>query len=289
VALRLRFWGTRGSVPAPGPHTARFGGNTPCLELRSGSGALVVLDAGTGARALGIHLVAEARGVPITGDVFVTHLHWDHVQGIPFFEPLFSHGNRFVIHGPRALDGLLEQAVRAQMASPYFPVSFDTLPAQVTFAAIPEVGLVDRATLGYAVRAFDVRHPDHAVGYRVTCTESARAMAYVPDNEIACGASDERWRDRLLDHLRGAELLVHDAMYSADEVGLRRGWGHSSHVEATALAIDAGVATLALFHHHPDRSDAEIDALVGECERLVSARGSSLRVIAAAEGLVLDV
>jgi phosphoribosyl 1,2-cyclic phosphodiesterase len=289
VAMRLRFWGTRGSVPAPGPHTARYGGNTPCLELRTDRGAIVLLDAGTGARALGIHLVAEARGTQITAELYVTHLHWDHVQGVPFFEPLFSDGNRFVVRGPHALGARVEQAVRAQMASPLFPVSFDTLPADVAFVPMPEDGHVDRAALGYSIRAFDVRHPDHAVGYRVTCTESGRSAAYVPDNEIASGASDERWRERLLDHLRGVELLVHDAMYSADEVGLRRGWGHSSHIEATALAIDAGVRTLALFHHHPDRSDAEIDTFVADCERVVASRGASLRVIAAAEGLTLDV
>ena len=208
---------------------------------------------------------------------------------MPFFEPLFSAGNQFVVRGPHALGARVEQAVRAQMASPFFPVSFDALPADVAFVPMPAAGHVDRAALGYSIHAFDVRHPDHAVGYRITCSESGRAAAYVPDNEIACGASDERWRERLLDHLRGTELLVHDAMYSADEVGLRRGWGHSSHVEATALAIDAGVGTLALFHHHPDRTDAEIDALVVECVELVAARGASLRVIAAAEGLTVDV
>jgi ribonuclease BN (tRNA processing enzyme) len=225
----------------------------------------------------------------VIADVFVTHLHWDHVQGFPFFEPLWSEGSRLVVRGPHALGVRVEQTVRAQMTAPMFPVSFDAVRARVDFDPLPADGVVDCAALGYHARAFPVHHPDEAVGYRIACSATGRSIAYVPDNEIAGRRGDAGGRDRLLAHLRGAELLVHDAMYGSVEIEGRRGWGHSSHVEATDLALEAGVQTLALFHHNPDRTDAEIDAMVAECERHVAHRGGALRVIGAAEGLVLEV
>ena len=289
MAMRLRFWGTRGSVPSPGAHTARYGGNTACLELRPEGGGLVILDAGTGIRALGAALCASAPPTPIAADVFVTHLHWDHVQGFPFFEPLWAGGNRIVVRGPHALGTRVEESIRAQMTAPMFPVPFDAVQARVVFEPLPHDGRVEHAALGYEARAFAVHHPDHAVGFRIACTATGRSVAYVPDNEIACPRGDADGRDRLLSQLRGAELLVHDAMYTSGEVGQRRGWGHSSHIEATELALDAGVEALALFHHNPDRTDAEIDAMVAECGRHVARDGRALRVISASEGLVLDV
>jgi phosphoribosyl 1,2-cyclic phosphodiesterase len=289
VALRLRFWGTRGSVPSPGAHTARYGGNTACVELRTSDGGLVVLDAGTGIRALGTALVRPGARLPVRADVFVTHLPWDHVQGFPFFEPLWADGNRFVVRGPHALGARVEESMRAQMAAPMFPVSFDAVLARVAFEPLPADGILDQPALSYHARAFPVQHPDGAVGYRIACAATGRSIAYVPDNEIALHPGDRSGRDRLLAHLRGTELLVHDAMYSSEEVEQRRGWGHSSHIEATDLALEAGVQTLALFHHNPDRTDAEIDAMVAECERHVAHRGGALRVLGAAEGLVLEV
>ena len=289
MALRLRFWGTRGSVPSPGAHTARYGGNTACLEVRTADDGLVILDAGTGIRALGTALVRPGAPQPVTADVFVTHLHWDHVQGFPFFEPLWVDGNRFVVRGPHALGARVEESIRAQMSSPMFPVSFDAMLARVDFEPLPDDGILDRAAHAYHARAFTVHHPDHAVGYRIACSATGRSVTYVPDNEISSRRGDSAGRERLLAHLRGTELLVHDAMYASGEIEHRRGWGHSSHIEATDLALDAGVETLALFHHNPDRTDAEIDAMVAECERHVERRGSALRVIGAAEGLTLEV
>jgi phosphoribosyl 1,2-cyclic phosphodiesterase len=214
----------------------------------------------------------------------VTHAHWDHVQGLPFFAPLYRAEARVRIYGPPALGVALERAVRDQMRPPAFPVSFDALPARVTFHVAHEDG-VECGDL--RVRPLPVRHPGGAVGWRVDRTDGA-AVAYMPDNEIA-GASEGPSRTAWLAALRGVGLLVHDATYTREELPLRRGWGHSSWDEAVRLACEAGVERLLLFHHHPDRSDRAVEAVVAESRALVESLGASLRVVAAAEGLVLHV
>lgn len=298
MSLTARFWGTRGSVPCPGPTTLRYGGNTPCLEVRTADGALIILDAGTGMRALGRALTrrpaerstdgSERRATPIVGDLFLTHLHWDHIQGLPFFAPLYREEHRFTVWCPSAIVADAERVVRSQMSPGVFPVDFDQLRATVEFR-IADVG--DVACSGADVRALPVRHPGGALGFRVAGPDGA-ALVYVPDNELDPAAPYDAppdWRDRLVEFARGARLLVHDGMYTPAEHGGRRGWGHSTYTEALALAIDAGVETLALFHHDPERGDEELDAVVAECRAMAEARGSEVRVIAAAEGLELEV
>jgi len=287
VTLDVRFWGTRGSVPSPGPATVRYGGNTPCLELRSATGALVILDAGTGVRALGQTIFAAgepARAV----DVFLSHLHWDHVQGLPFFSPLFQAGRRIVVWSASPAD--TEDVLRGQMSPRVFPVPFAEMRATVRFCA---ADCADRRGDGYYVRCTHVRHPGGALGFRFSADPAmAGGVVYVPDNELDPGApydSEPGWRDRLVAFARGARLLVHDAMYTPAEGPARRGWGHSTYAEAVHLALDAEVDTLALFHHHPERADGDVDAIVEECRRLVAAERRALTVLAAAEGLRLTV
>lgn len=274
----MRFWGVRGSVPAPGPHTRRYGGNTPCLEVRCGS-ALLVFDLGTGVRALG---EALARGgAPVEATVFVSHYHHDHLQGLPFFTPLFDPRNRFTVYGaPR--DGQDVRALLAgQMRQPYFPVTADEVfRSRVTYRDVRPGRAV---RVGEArVRALELNHPGGSLGYRVDF--GGRALVYATDVEHGSAADA-----RLADFARGADVLVYDAMYSDDEyrgVGggpSRVGWGHSTWQAAVAMASAAGVGRLVLFHHDPARSDAEVDRFV----RL--ARRHRPEAIAAAEALVLDV
>ena len=294
MPFTLTFWGTRGSVPSPGPRTARYGGNTPCVELRTADGALLVLDAGTGIRELGRALAERAGGAPIEGEVFVTHAHWDHIQGLPFFAPLFDRGNRFTIWGPAAIRAELARAVKDQMSPIVFPVSFDSLGAAISFRGVVSGGKVQEGK-GYAVRAMPVRHPGGAVGYRFgetveACNGGDGALVYISDNELDPGAQydvSDSWRRDLLAFTRGAAVLVHDAMYTAQEYERHRGWGHSTYAEAVVLAVEAGVRTLVLFHHDPDRTDEELDRRVEECEAMAREAGSDLRVVAAAEGLTL--
>jgi len=290
MTLRLRFWGTRGSIPAPGAETVRYGGNTPCVEVTTGTGWLIILDAGTGMRALGQSLVERANGGGIAGDIFLTHAHWDHIQGIPFFAPIFQQGNHFNIWGSKTLQTSLDRVIRDQMSPVVFPVTFDGLSARIDFFEIAEER---RAGNGYEVTAFAVQHPGGALGYRLSAADSAgSSFVYISDNEL--GSSDlypvrDGWRQRLTEFVRGAKLLVHDATYTTDEYQQRRGWGHSTYEDAVDLALEAGVEELVLFHHKPERSDAEVDRCVAQCRELVAARGGTVRVIAAAEGMTLTV
>jgi len=290
MSLRLQFWGTRGSIPSPGPSTVRYGGNTPCIELRTPEGWLIILDAGTGIRELGRSLLARADGAPIAGDIFLTHAHWDHIQGIPFFGPIFQRGNHFTIWGAKTLARSVDHVVRDQMSPVVFPVTFEELDATIDFCQIDEECREGR---GYVVRAFQVRHPGGALGYRFSVAgNSDRALVYISDNELGAGADyDTRtgWRERLVEFVRGARVLVHDTMYTAEEYDHHRGWGHSTYDDAVDLALEAGVEQLVLFHHKPERSDDEVDRRVEECRALAKRRGGKLEVLAAAEGMTLTV
>jgi phosphoribosyl 1,2-cyclic phosphodiesterase len=288
VSLRLQFWGTRGSIPSPGPATVRYGGNTPCVEVRTSTGWLIVLDAGTGIRELGRSLMERANGAPIEGDIFLTHAHWDHIQGIPFFGPMFQHGNRFTIWGSKALEPTLDRVVRGQMAPAVFPVAFEQLGAKIDFCELTDGR---RSANGYEIRAFSVRHPGGALGYRIAESgNGAAALVYISDNELGAGATyDTRpgWRAELVEFVRSARVLVHDTTYTTAEYEQHRGWGHSTYEDAVDLALDAGVDTLVLFHHKPERTDAEVDSCLAACREVVERRGARLRIVAAAEGLML--
>jgi phosphoribosyl 1,2-cyclic phosphodiesterase len=288
VSFRVQFWGTRGSIPSPGPTTVRYGGNTPCVEVRTSSGWLIVLDAGTGIRELGRSLIARANGAPIRGDIFLTHAHWDHIQGMPFFGPLFQQGNHFTIWGPKSLAPTLDRVLRSQMSPVVFPVAFEQLQATIDFCEITDGR---RSANGYEVRTFDVRHPGGALGYRFAEGDnSAPALVYISDNELGTGAAyDTRanWRRELVEFVRGARLFVHDTTYTAAEYDHHRGWGHSTYEDAVELALDAGVETLVLFHHKPERTDDEVDQRAAECRVIAEQRGKRLRIVAAAEGLTL--
>ncbi|HEX8725856.1 MAG TPA: MBL fold metallo-hydrolase [Gemmatimonadaceae bacterium] len=290
MSLHLRFWGTRGSIPSPGPQTVRFGGNTPCVELRTADGWLIVLDAGTGLRELGQSLIARAAGAPVAGDLFLTHAHWDHIQGIPFFAPVFQRGNHFTIWGARTLETSIDRVVRDQMSPVVFPVAFDALDAGIEFRELPPDSLRRH---GCDVATYPVRHPGGALGFRFREAQpGARALVYIADNELGAGGTydaPDGWRSGLVDFVRGAHVLIHDATYTTDEYAQYRGWGHSTFDDAVALALEAGIDRLLLFHHKPERSDDELDARVAECRSLARKRGGTLDVVAAAEGMELTI
>ncbi|NUO39804.1 MAG: MBL fold metallo-hydrolase [Gemmatimonadaceae bacterium] len=290
MSLSLRFWGTRGSIPSPGLATARYGGNTPCVELRTAEGWLVILDAGTGIRELGRSLMSRANGHGVEGDIFLTHAHWDHIQGIPFFAPLFHRGNHFTIWGSRSLQTSIDRVVRDQMSPVVFPVTFEELQARIDFQELAEER---RAGSGYEVAAMAVRHPGGALGYRFTeSNRTGGGLVYVSDNELSAAArydTPRGWRARFVEFVRGAAVLVHDTMYRAEEYRNFVGWGHSTYEDAVELALEASVDRLVLFHHHPERTDDEVDRCVAACRELVQARGARLEIIAAAEGMTLIV
>jgi ribonuclease BN (tRNA processing enzyme) len=257
-------------------------------ELRTEEGRLVILDAGTGIRELGRSLTERAQGAAIEGDIFLTHAHWDHIQGIPFFAPLFRKGNRFTIWGSKSLQMSIDRVVRDQMSPVVFPVSFEELQAQIDFEELAEE---QRAGTGYHVAAMAVRHPGGALGYRFWDGEvGPRSLVYVSDNELSPRATYEElpgWRERFVKFARGAAVLVHDTMYTAKEYDAFVGWGHSTHEDSVVLALEAGVEKLVLFHHRPERSDDEVDQCVATCRALVQSQGARLEVVAAAEGMSL--
>ena len=291
MSLRVQFWGTRGSIPSPGLKTVRYGGNTPCVEVRTEDGWLIMLDAGTGARELGRSLIERANGAAISGDIFLTHAHWDHIQGLPFFGPVFQRGNHFTIWGSKSLETSIDRVVRDQMSPVVFPVTFEQLDAVIDFRELAE-GEETEGT-GFRVQAHPVRHPGGALGYRFsTRNGSNRALVYISDNELNPTAKYDlprKWRHNLVEFVRGAAVLIHDTMYTREEYDHHRGWGHSTYEDAIELALDAEVETLVLFHHKPERTDDEVDRRMEECLALVKKRGGKLAVVAAAEGLSMNV
>lgn len=288
--MRIRLWGTRGSCPSPGPGTVAFGGNTTCVEVRGDDGHLVILDAGTGIRELGRSLVNSADGRSISGDVFFSHAHWDHIQGLPFFTPAFQSGNHFRLFGAPTLLQSLELVLRQQMSPVVFPVAFDDLHARMEFRELTGHRLFEN---GIDVSAISVRHPGGALGFRLAPSGAPdRSLVFIPDNEMdrfgdqAPGAPT---REELTRFARGARVLIHDAMYTGAEYMDHRGWGHSSYRDAVDLAIAADVQTLVLFHHDPERSDAALVAQLALCREMVNERNGTVEVVAAAEGMELEI
>ncbi|HEX6369923.1 MAG TPA: MBL fold metallo-hydrolase [Longimicrobium sp.] len=274
--LTATCWGTRGSIPAPGPATLRYGGNTSCLDVQA-DGRRYVFDAGTGIRALSRHLAPEGA---IEAELFLTHFHWDHVQGFPFCSQLYHPDTRVRVHGPPQDGAGVATVLAGIMAPSYFPVPLDALAAGVEFVDVDALPWTDGTV---EVAALRVCHPGFTCGYRLRA--GGASLAYVPDNELR-GADGALYR-RMVELVAGVDLLVHDAMCRDDEYARYRGWGHSSVGDAVRLAEDAGARRLLLFHYAPERSDDELDGIVREVRRGLAERGSALRVDGAAEGVAI--
>ena len=281
----VTFWGTRGSIPTPGPHTARYGGNTSCVCVAAGGDRLVVLDAGTGIRPLGM-TVNGGNGGPLNLDILLTHTHWDHIQGLPFFKPLFRQGNKVRIFGTPQEEVSLETILERQNHPAVFPIPLKALAAEIK---VSEIRPGDRFTVdGFQVETFRLRHPGTTLAYRLTPHEGGASMAYVTDNELGPGGSYDvpaDWRARMARFLKGVDLLIHDGMYSDELLATRPGWGHSSPAEAVALAAEAGAKRLVFFHHEPDHDDAAIDRLLSGARAAAMRSAPNLVVDAAMEGL----
>jgi phosphoribosyl 1,2-cyclic phosphodiesterase len=289
---RIRFWGVRGSVPAPGPETVFYGGNTSCVELRA-DGELIILDAGTGIRQLGRHLQEEFGERPIRMTILVTHTHWDHIQGFPFFSPAYDPRNQVRIlafEGPRKG---LEATLSIQMESPYFPISMQEMPGNIEFE---ELKALDFQIGKVPVTATFMNHPGVCVGYKLST--SAGMIAYFPDNEmfarLRSGAADRERKEqeefarqqdaKLQEFIANADVVISDAQYDATEYAEHVGWGHSCVDDVVDMAIAAQVKQLFLFHHDPDHTDAQIAHMLAAARKRVTEAQSPLLVEAAREG-----
>jgi len=285
--MYVRFWGTRGSIPAPGRQTATYGGNTSCVEVRAADGTLIMLDCGTGARELGLQL-QRSSAKPLRLHLFIGHTHWDHIQGFPFFVPAFLPDTELNIYAPVGFQRSLEEAMAGQMQYSYFPVKLHELRSRIHFTELEEgffrVGDVQ-------VETQYLNHTAPTIAYRIS--SGGATLAYVTDHEPFWKLNGLRFQhpgdQRHIAFLKGADLVIHDAQYSEEEYGSKVGWGHSPIEYATDVTLAAGVRQLALFHHDPTHDDTIVEQLEARARARVAARGGTLQVFAAAEGLELDV
>ncbi|HET7771844.1 MAG TPA: response regulator [Chloroflexota bacterium] len=283
--MRVQFWGTRGSLAKPGPSTLRYGGNTACVEVRADDGTLIVLDCGTGAHGLGQALMASGEK-PLRGHLLITHTHWDHIQGFPFFAPLFIPGNEWDIYAPGGLGQHLEHTLDGQMEYQYFPVTLGQLGATIRFHDLVEgtftVG-------GITVTARYLNHPAVVLGYRLEA--DGVTLVYATDHEPhgVDGLGTHSEDQAHVEFMRGADLVIHDAQYGLEEwhggPGGKRGWGHTSVEHAVDFAHLARAQRLAFFHHDPLRNDEAVDQLVVRGRVRAAAADATLEIFGAAEGM----
>lgn len=284
AALQVRCWGTRGSMPSPGIATAGYGGNTSCIEVVAHERRFI-FDAGTGIRLLGDHLAQQSE--PIRAELFLTHFHWDHIQGLPFFAPLYNPTTRLRVHGAKQGDIDIRTLIAGQMGPIYFPVPFERIAAHMEFEHLGGEPWNEHGVLIDSIR---VRHPANTYGYKISA--DGAAVAYIPDSELEGGhypLDARKTYDQLVRFLGDVDVLYHDAMFSNDEYPQREGWGHSTFTQAVKLAEDAGVRRLYLFHHAPERTDVELSRILEELRLDIAHRGSKLEIAVAAEGEEISV
>ncbi len=296
--MKIKFWGVRGSIACPGPDTAKYGGNTSCLQVLGGS-EIVVMDAGTGIRKLGEQITALKK--PARVHLLLSHTHWDHIQGFPFFSPIYFPGNEIFVYGPRALEKSLEEALMFQMQYSYFPVRGVELAAKVKFTELGE----ETFSIGdLQVQTKTMNHPIRVLAYKVS--HKGDAAIYTGDNEpyydvlADRGAGTEtgihrrsefinECNQRVVDFCKGVDLLVADAQYTDEEYTKKRGWGHSSIGQVMALAQAASVKSLALFHHEPMHDDDALAEIEKDAKARAAKEKPKLKVFSAREGMVVDV
>lgn len=293
--MKLKFWGVRGSIPTPGKHTVRYGGNTPSLELRLDNDELIIFDAGTGIRSFGDQLIKN--GESISAHLFITHPHWDHIQGFPFFKPAFIAGNELTIVGTERPEKKLNEIIAEQMNKIYFPVQLHELNAKIKFLPIGEGNEIKVS--GATVKTMYVNHPGFTVGYRLEY--KGKIFVYISDNEpydrkaakqltnfeqivkdkYEMGNGDPN--QRVFDFCRDADLLIHDATYTPEEYIDRVGWGHSHYLFTLRVATEANVKRLYLFHHDQNHSDDKVDEILRKCKKELKSRGYKFECEAAIE------
>ena len=283
----------------------RYGGNTSCVEVNCGE-TLLIFDAGTGIRLLGNDLMARSKGQPVIAHLLLSHFHWDHIQGFPFFAPAFVKGNRFTVYACEGTTGDNRDIFAGQMRGDYFPVDFGQLPSQTEFSVLGE-GELDIGDV--RVRSKFANHPGRVLGYRIEW--QGRSVCYICDNEpdyylarnaegngavaaevledVPQGRIKLGERDRqLVEFIRDADVLIHDSQYLVEEYVTKIGWGHSFCLFPVELALQAGVNKCVLFHHDPMREDDEIDQTAETCREHIRRSGASVVCIPAAEGMVIE-
>ncbi|MDX2104231.1 MAG: response regulator [Alphaproteobacteria bacterium] len=278
--LELAYFGVRGTLPVPGERSTRYGGNTSCVTLRLQNDRLFILDAGSGIKRLSGQLMAAKKRV--TGKIFITHPHWDHINALPYFAPLYVQGNEFGIYGASHGDQTMQDLIAAQMDGVYFPITIREFAARVYFRDLREETLM---LDGLLVETMLLNHPGTCLGYRFTY--EGRSVCYITDNELYfedMPQYDQHFVNRLTDFVRSTDVLIIDTNYMDDVYRQRVGWGHSSITPVCQLAAEAEVKQLHLFHHDPDQTDDDIDRKLDLARDKLMELGSFVEVRAPAEG-----
>ncbi|MBI4663027.1 MAG: response regulator [Verrucomicrobia bacterium] len=296
---KVRFWGVRGSLPTPGAGTVFYGGNTSCVEVRA-EGQIIILDAGSGIRSLGVQLASEFKNKSLELTLLLTHTHWDHIHGFPFFAPAYDPKNVVRVLSYEGARRGLEATLSIQMESPYFPISLQQMPGNIT---IQELKGLSFKIGSVKVEAMFVNHPGVCVGYRLFT--SCGSVAYLPDNELSRrrtnpGASElgrsvsempqpsQREDQKLIEFIKGAEVAIMDSQYDENEYASHVGWGHSCADDAVAVAVQARVKNFFLFHHDPSHNDDKISRMLAKAKEVAAPLGGATRVEAAREGLEIE-
>jgi len=288
--IAVKFWGTRGSIPTPGPRTIKYGGNTPCVSATFAEDKRIIFDAGSGIRELGNHLIKTQK--KIMSHIFLTHFHWDHIQGLPFFAPAFSADNRFSIYGCENQKTKLSKVLSDQMESSYFPVPLKKLGAILTFKPLTEGSYpIEDLT----VKALYLNHPGNTLGYLIT--HRNKTIGYLTDNEFTSGAikkskgnhtSGDDYNVKIIRAIQGADLVIFDAQYTPEEYQNKKGWGHSHYENVLNVAMVAEIKKCVLFHHDPSHTDADLDKIGIQCLEIIKRQGVSMDCIVAQEGLEIE-
>ena len=277
----VKFWGTRGSIATPGRSTMRYGGNTSCVEMRCGE-TLLMFDCGTGAREMGAALSQEFLDRELNIHLLVSHTHWDHIQGFPFFSPAYLPNANITIYSARGCDKRLDKIFTGQMDASYFPVSMSDMRANLRF-----VELDGELTIGDTkITHTYLNHPGITVGFRIET--AGKSVAYITDHEPYCRMNGDLDHNRKLDEqvhqfVAGSDLYIREAQYTDEEYTGKKGWGHSTTSDALRSALQARVRQLALYHHDPTHDDDELDRLVGECQAQIREKGATMSCFAAAD------
>lgn len=276
--MKIKFWGTRGSIPAPGKDYIVYGGNTTCLEIDLDNRKRVIIDAGTGISSLGREFQSYKEDVDIY--LLITHIHWDHIFGFPFFSPIYNSSTRILVDGYNSCMKGLRYSFDNKMGDGFFPIRFEELKADIQFIDKLNHGPLDIG--GTIVDIAPLHHPQGGLGFRFR--EASKTLVFLTDNELDVEESS------FSDHItfcQGADILIHDSHYRPEEISEHRGWGHSDYESALDLALKANVKKLVLFHHAPERKDSDVVEITILCQDLIEKKNSHLEIEAAKENSVL--